>query len=176
MPRYATMMFAAAMLVQSAQVDAQELVVEEYVLDNGMRFLLYPRAEEPNTISAGWVARVGSVNERPGITGISHFFEHMMFKGTTTIGTRDADKDAWYRSEQERVRGELRELQTKQQYDRWRSGEISDPWARDADTEDMRQLRGELDTLITDHKDVIVKDEFDRVYTCLLYTSDAADE
>ena len=58
---------------------AQQIEVEEFVLPNGMEFLLLPRHEQPNTITAGWVAKVGSVNERPGITGISHFFEHMMF-------------------------------------------------------------------------------------------------
>jgi predicted Zn-dependent peptidase len=35
-------------------------------------------------LAGAWVAHVGSVNERPGITGISHFFEHMMFNGTKT--------------------------------------------------------------------------------------------
>ena len=52
----------------------------------------YEQHDSP-TIAAGWTARVGSVNERPGITGISHFFEHMMFKGTKTIGTKNADED-----------------------------------------------------------------------------------
>jgi octaprenyl-diphosphate synthase len=56
-------------------------LVHDDVLDNGMTFLLLPRHEEPNTVSCGWVAKVGSVNERPGITGISHFFEHMMCEG-----------------------------------------------------------------------------------------------
>ncbi|NCY02660.1 MAG: insulinase family protein, partial [Planctomycetia bacterium] len=74
-------------------VRAQQVAVEEFTLDNGMQFLLVPRRDQPNVVSAGWVARVGSVNERPGITGISHFFEHMMFKGTDTIGTRDAARD-----------------------------------------------------------------------------------
>jgi len=54
------------------------------------------------------VARVGSVNERPGITGISHLFEHMMFKGTNTIGTRNAAEDAKLNNELDRVKGELR--------------------------------------------------------------------
>ena len=67
----------------------QELAVEEFVLENGMTFLLAPRDQQPLTISAGWVAKVGSVNERPGLTGISHFFEHMMFKGSSKIGTTD---------------------------------------------------------------------------------------
>ena len=72
---------------------AQQLAAEEFTLPNGMTFLLVPRTDQPNVVSAGWVARVGSVNERPGITGISHFFEHMMFKGTNTIGTRDPQKE-----------------------------------------------------------------------------------
>src|SRR5262249_42218429 len=66
--------------------------VEVATLRNGMRFLLFARHESP-TIAAGWVARVGSANEREGITGISHFFEHMMFKGTRVIGTKDIEAD-----------------------------------------------------------------------------------
>ena len=78
----------------TAPIQAQQVTPEIVTLDNGMEFLLIPRTDEPNTICAGWVAKVGSSNERPGITGISHFFEHMMFKGTNTIGTGDPKKDA----------------------------------------------------------------------------------
>jgi predicted Zn-dependent peptidase len=67
---------------------AQKVPVQEIVLENGMRLLLVPRKGDPN-VAAGWVAKVGSVNERPGITGLSHLFEHMMFKGTQAIGTKD---------------------------------------------------------------------------------------
>ncbi|MFM7808061.1 MAG: insulinase family protein, partial [Planctomycetota bacterium] len=73
-----------ALLAQPAR--AQQVEAQEFKLANGMRFLLVPRTDQPNVIAAGWLAKVGSVNERPGITGISHFFEHMMFKGTNTIG------------------------------------------------------------------------------------------
>jgi predicted Zn-dependent peptidase len=66
---------------------AQQVPVQEYVLKNGLRLLMIPRKGDPN-IFAGWIARVGSVNERPGITGLSHLFEHMMFKGTHAIGTK----------------------------------------------------------------------------------------
>ncbi|MFM8579175.1 MAG: insulinase family protein, partial [Planctomycetaceae bacterium] len=75
----------------------QQVTVEEVTLENGMQFLLIPRNDQPNVVSAGWVARVGSVNERPGITGISHFFDHMMVKGTDTLGTRAPERDARYR-------------------------------------------------------------------------------
>ena len=85
------MLLAAGLVAIAAAMPAtaQQVEVEEFTLDNGMQFLLVPRSDQPNVVSAGWVARVGSVNERPGITGISHFFEHMMFKGTDTIGTRN---------------------------------------------------------------------------------------
>jgi len=53
---------------------------------------------------AVWVAHVGSSNERPGITGIAHLFEHMMFKGTPTIGTKDYRRTWKIIAEQERVR------------------------------------------------------------------------
>ncbi len=33
--------------------------------------------------------KVGSINERPGITGISHLFEHMMFKGSRNVGPEE---------------------------------------------------------------------------------------
>ena len=90
----------ALFLSLAASARAQKVEVEEFTLPNGMQFLLVPRNDQPNVVSAGWIARVGSVNERPGITGISHFFEHMMFKGTDTIGTREPGRDEKYRGEQ----------------------------------------------------------------------------
>ena len=65
---------------------AQAVEAQLHRLANGMKFLLVPQEGDPN-VSAGWLAKVGSVNERPGITGVAHLFEHMMFKGTHTIGT-----------------------------------------------------------------------------------------
>jgi predicted Zn-dependent peptidase len=152
----------------------QHVEVEEFSLPNGMQFLLVPRADQPNVVSAGWVAKVGSVNERPGITGISHFFEHMMFKGTDTIGTRDPKKDAAYRAQQKAIRDEINRLVWTEQYDRLYRGEIDDPWNPANDTQQLRVLRGKLDTLIKAQQGrgeagpaaaTIVKDEFDQVYT-----------
>ncbi len=71
--------------------DAQDLKltdqVVERVLDNGLKVLMVVRPETP-LIRSILAYRVGSVNERPGITGISHFFEHMMFKGTNSMGVK----------------------------------------------------------------------------------------
>ncbi len=81
--------------------------VEEHILANGMRVLLVPRHLTP-AIACCWVAHVGSVNERPGITGISHLFEHMMFKGTHVIGTRNYALDERLIDEQEAVMDSMR--------------------------------------------------------------------
>ncbi len=70
---------------------AQELSLRDHVvervLDNGLKVLLVVRPETP-LIRSILAYRVGSVNERPGITGISHFHEHMMFKGTYSLGVK----------------------------------------------------------------------------------------
>jgi predicted Zn-dependent peptidase len=161
-------------LAAGTVASAQQVAVEEFSLPNGMQFLLVPRSDQPNVVSAGWVAKVGSVDERPGITGISHFFEHMMFKGTDTIGTRDPAKDATYRAEQKAIRDEINRLVWTKQYERFNRGEIDDPWNPANDTQELRVLRAKLDALIKAQQGrgdggpaagTIVKDEFDQVYT-----------
>ena len=61
--------------------------VIERVLPNGLKVLMVKRPQAP-LINCILAYRVGSVNERPGITGMSHFHEHMMFKGTYTMGIK----------------------------------------------------------------------------------------
>lgn len=55
--------------------------IEERVLPNGLKVLAVDRRTSPTATLQLWY-RVGSRNERPGITGVSHIFEHLMFKGT----------------------------------------------------------------------------------------------
>ena len=66
-----------------------QLPVVEHELPNGMRWLVLPRAGAP-TVSFIVKYRVGAVNEVRGQTGIAHLLEHLLFKGTETLGTRDA--------------------------------------------------------------------------------------
>jgi len=89
-----------------------------------MRLLMVERHDEPS-VAGGWVAHVGSSNERPGITGIAHLFEHMMFKGTPTIGTKDYKKDLEIISAQERIRDEMRQEEKKMRA-AYRRGEVDD--------------------------------------------------
>src|SRR5437763_11929693 len=103
---------------------AKKVPVVEKNLANGMRLLLVERHDEPS-VAAGWVAHVGSSNERPGITGIAHLFEHMMFKGTPTIGTKNYAKDLEIITAQERIRDQMREEEKKMR-EEYRRGAIDD--------------------------------------------------
>ena len=88
----ALLLFAMAVVVpESAQ--AQDLAefekrMTEFTLDNGLKFLVLERHEAP-VVSFHTYADVGAVDEVKGITGLAHLFEHMAFKGTETIGTKD---------------------------------------------------------------------------------------
>lgn len=56
--------------------------VRAATLANGMRVIVWPVRNIPNVALYNWV-RAGSRNESPGATGLAHFFEHMMFNGTS---------------------------------------------------------------------------------------------
>jgi predicted Zn-dependent peptidase len=80
----------SVLLPVAGEVEGQapDLPVIEHTLENGMRFLLLPR-EGPATVSFVVHVPVGGVNESLGSTGIAHFLEHLLFKGSTSIGTAD---------------------------------------------------------------------------------------
>src|SRR6266705_915439 len=139
------------------------LAVVANPLSNGMHLLLVHREGEA-TVAGGWVAHVGSSNERPGITGISHLFEHMMFKGTPTIGTKDYRKDVAIIAEQEQVRDEMRQEEVKMRA-AYRRGEIDDLLKPENKTPRYRELEKKFDELIKKQREVLVKNEFDRIYT-----------
>jgi zinc protease len=70
---------------------AQQFDVKTHQLTNGMKILLLEDHTIPN-IALYFFHRVGSRNERPGLTGLSHFFEHMMFNGAKKYGPRMFDR------------------------------------------------------------------------------------
>ncbi len=69
-----------------------EQSVTEIELDNGLTIIVVERHDAP-VVSFFTYANVGSVNEPAGQTGIAHMFEHMAFKGTTSIGSEDIDAE-----------------------------------------------------------------------------------
>ena len=76
---------AAALPVQAAGLEDK---VIEHTFKNGLKLLMVERHTSP-TVSAWIRFRVGSADERSDERGIAHLLEHMLFKGTTTLGTRD---------------------------------------------------------------------------------------
>lgn len=65
--------------------------IETRTLKNGMKVIVWPDHDIPNVALYNWF-RVGSRNEYPGITGLSHFFEHMMFNGAKKYGPGEFDR------------------------------------------------------------------------------------
>jgi len=65
--------------------------VRSVTLGNGMKIIVWPVRNIPNVALHNWV-RAGSRNEAPGITGLAHFFEHMMFNGTARRKPGDFDR------------------------------------------------------------------------------------
>ncbi|MCB0319489.1 MAG: insulinase family protein [Bdellovibrionales bacterium] len=103
--------------------------VREHVLSNGLKVLFYRRAEAP--IFSGIAAvRVGGVNEAVGKTGASHLFEHMAFKGSPVIGTKDYSKEVT-------LLRELEKLESKRQ-----RGALSE-----RDNAEIARVRSELDAI-----------------------------
>lgn len=80
---FATVLLAVGGSMPAAAAAAPPVL--EATLDNGLRVLLLEDHRSPVASVQVWY-RVGSRNERPGATGLAHFLEHMMFKGTPTHG------------------------------------------------------------------------------------------
>ena len=72
-----------------AQVEADD--VKSFTLKNGMKIFVLEDNSIPNA-NMYFFYKVGSRNEYTGITGISHFFEHMMFNGAKKYGTKEFDR------------------------------------------------------------------------------------
>jgi predicted Zn-dependent peptidase len=79
-------------LAQAAPLPLDQRVVE-HTTANGIKLLILERHFSP-TVSIRMIFRTGSVDEVDGKTGLAHMFEHMMFKGTRTLGTKDYAKEA----------------------------------------------------------------------------------
>jgi len=101
-----------SMLASAQTFDAVKKQVRTYTLSNGMKFIVLERHDAP--VAAFHVyADVGSANESYGITGISHILEHMAFKGTKTVGTKDFAAESKVLDELDAAYAEMRREETK---------------------------------------------------------------
>ena len=105
--RFTTFLFVLAAslsfdlgLLFAASFGLADRVVEQK-LANGLTVLMVERHQTP-VVSLNMTFGVGGVNEQAGKTGLAHLYEHMAFKGTRTVGTKNYEKERpileeWYR-------------------------------------------------------------------------------
>jgi predicted Zn-dependent peptidase len=123
--------------------------VKEFTLSNGMRFFVYERPQVP-TFSGMILVKVGSMDERKGETGLAHFLEHMAFKGTSVIGTRDYAKEKLILDEMVPIGDELAAEYLK--------GNRADETKIKSSKDKLRQLQEE-------HRKFAVTGEITRIYS-----------
>lgn len=96
----------APQLLSAASLEEK---VREHLFPNGLKLLVVERHEVP-TVTAYITLGVGSVDERSDERGAAHLLEHMLFKGTKTLGTKDYAAERPIQEAVERVGGELDQL------------------------------------------------------------------
>lgn len=96
-----------------------EKSIYKFTLENGLRVILVDRSESP-TLAIYTKFLVGAVDESPEISGTAHLLEHMLFKGTESVGTKDYSREKKYQEQIEvwgsrldRLRTEKKSLETK---------------------------------------------------------------
>jgi predicted Zn-dependent peptidase len=121
--------------------------VFEHQFANGLKLLVVERHETP-VVSAYITIGVGSVHETSETRGVAHLLEHMLFKGTETLGTTDYAKEKPLLEAIERVGSQLDAARLQ----------------KDVAPGKAAALEKELADLQAEHKQYVVKDVFSNIY------------
>ncbi len=78
-------------VMQAPTMQGVPPAIRSVTLENGLEIIVWPDHDIPN-VALYYFVRVGGRNEYPGITGLSHFFEHMMFSGTEDLEPGEFDR------------------------------------------------------------------------------------
>ncbi len=116
---------------QAQTFDATKKQVQVHSLGNGMKFIVLERHDAP-VVSFHIYADVGSANESYGITGISHILEHMAFKGTKVVGTKDYAAESKILNELDAAYDQMKKEEAKPNPDQ---GKVAELKARFTDLE-----------------------------------------
>ena len=149
MKRVLILLFAVTLLFSHIAATEIQLDVKEHTLANGMKILMIQKADVPRVVCHIYY-KVGSINERPGITGIAHLHEHMMFKGTELMGVTNFEKHA-------AINDRIDELMNKIYREKF--------WKADGgDREKIAQWQKEYEELVQSEKQYIIKDDLWTLY------------
>lgn len=140
----AVMLVATILHAQSADV---QLDVKKHTLVNGMRILVLENHSAP-VFSSIIRFNTGSVDEHPGITGVSHLLEHMLFKGTKIVGTSNYDAEVPIMAKIDSLAHLAYAEQVKLQ------SPLNPP-----DSSQLKKLRQQMADLQAEQKKYIIKDE-----------------
>src|SRR4051812_708039 len=86
--RFCLFALLAPALVQAQNLQEFEKKVTEFTLANGLHFIVIERHDAP-VVSFNTHVKAGSLDDPMGQTGLAHMFEHMAFKGTPSIGSKN---------------------------------------------------------------------------------------
>ena len=123
--------------------------VKEYRLKNGMKVLVLERFFAP-VVSLYIRFKVGAVDEAEGETGTAHLLEHMLFKGTETLGTKNYGEEKKILTAIDDLAGQI-------------DGEMQK--GDKADQESIAAWREQLQALQREHKEWVIKDEVSALYS-----------
>ena len=155
-PLLAALVIAACSLGSPATAGTDggtfRLDVTKHVLGNGMRVLVVPRRDAP-VVATHLRFAVGGVDDPKGQTGIAHLLEHMMFKGTETLGVTDQAAEA-------PLLAKLDELWTELDMERAKAGT---PFGKPDDAK-ISRLEDEIARTTAEHSKHVVKNELWQVY------------
>ncbi len=143
---------ASLFTVATAQESDINIDVKEKTLSNGMHILVLENHDAP-VFSTIIRAKVGGVDEKAGQTGLSHFLEHMLFKGTKIFGTVDYEAEKPLMDKIDSIAVLLHKEWAK----------INDP-LQNADSTLYKQYRQEIADIQKDISQYVVKDELWETY------------
>ena len=136
-----------------APAGTAHLDIQELRLDNGLRIFVLERTASP-TFAGLYQFGVGGATDPKGKSGIAHLLEHMMFKGSRSIGTLDVDRESPLLERISQLWKELHAELDKQ----------DDPF-HPPDANKVERLQKEIEQLSGQEKDLIVKNEYDELIT-----------
>ncbi|MFH1336372.1 MAG: pitrilysin family protein [Candidatus Zixiibacteriota bacterium] len=144
--------------------------VTEYTLSNGLKFIILERHEAP-VVSFCTYANVGSNNEVTGITGISHMFEHMAFKGTSTIGTKDYGSEQKAMAKEDSLFDEiLKERDKGERVDQERLKNLGEEFAKAQDEARGYVISNQLGSIVEEEGGVGLNAFTSNDQTCYIYS------
>jgi predicted Zn-dependent peptidase len=139
------LLLVASMRPAGIHAQSYDLPIREHVFDNGLRLLVLERPGDPR-VAAKIFTDMGAIHETPGLLGAAHFQEHIMFKGTPTLGTSDWEAEAPIRERMWEVEAALIEEKNRARNTIRQRG-VMDDFQHAESTPTLDSLRSELEAL-----------------------------